>query len=108
MLDDFNPDDYPERDETTWYDPLAAEFIERTRKASMDDGDLLQDWTECSEPFNEPARTGKPTPKEATRIDRLVKIIDSYEVPDNVRMYRTESPEMLEAYRKKGIKFRKG
>ena len=105
---DFGPNDYPERDERTWNDPRAAEFIERVRKENRKDAELLKYWTESSGPFNGPARTGNPTSKEAARIDRLVKIIDSYEVPDNARMYRVESPEMLGAYRKKGVKFQVG
>jgi len=105
---DFDPNDYPERDERTWNDPRAAEFIERVRKENRKDAELLKYWTESSGPFNGPARTGNPTSKEAARIDRLVKIIDSYEVPDNARMYRTESPDMLRETAKKGIFFKEG
>ena len=103
-----NPNDYPERDAKTWSELLSTEFIVRVRKENPDSTSLLQDWTDGSAPFNEPARTGDATPEEATRIERLAKMIDSYQVPDNVRMYRVESPEMLVAYRKKGVKFRKG
>ena len=104
---DFAPNDYPEHDERTWNDPLAAEFVERVRTENRKDAELLKYWTESSGPFNGPARAGDVTPKEVARIDRLVKIIDSYEVPDNARMYRVESPEMLEAYATKGIFFEK-
>ena len=97
-------DDYPERDEKAWNDPLADEFIRQVRKKNPDDAKLLQAWTGSSGPFNEPAREGKATPE----IERLVKIIDSYEVPDNAKMFRAETRDMLVAYRKKKAKFEEG
>ena len=95
--------DYPERDET-WNDPLASAFIRQLRQNHPNDARLLQNWTESSEPFNGPARVGKTTPE----IKRLMKIIDSNEIPDNVRMFRTESRDMLVAYHKKKVKIEVG
>jgi len=67
----FDSDDYPERDEKAWNDPLANEFI---RQQSPGNVNLLKEWTGSSFQFNGPAREGRTTPK----IEQLVKIIDSY------------------------------
>jgi hypothetical protein len=118
ISDNFSPKNCLERDSKTWSDPQAIDFIERVRKENRfqdknslfreTDAELLQAWTESSGPFNGPARDGNATPEEEARINRLAKIIGSYEVPDDVKMYRVESSEMLEAYGKHGILFRRG
>ena len=101
MLEKINFDDYQERDDKTWNDPLADEFI---RQLSSDNVNLLREWAGSSFQFNEPARAGKTTPK----IEQLVKIIDSSEVPDHVRMFRVTSPSTLDVYRMKGKLFNEG
>ena len=101
MPDNFDFNDYPERDGEKWNDPLADKFIQQQ---SPSDANLLKEWTGSPFQFNEPARAGKTTPK----IEQLVKIIDSCEVPDHAKMYRTESRDMLLEYLKKKVKFEVG
>ena len=102
------PNDYTERDAKTWNDPLATEFIERIRKEQPDCAKLLEAWTENPIPFNGPARHGNPTAEESQRIKQLSALIDTFEVPDNVRMYRSTSRNMLTECLRKGILFEEG
>ena len=106
--DDFGPDDYPERSEKDWDEPLASAFIESIRQNYPKDLILLEEWTTNSQDFNNPIKDEKFTSAQADKINGLSRIINGYRIPENMRTYRAISMKTYRRFMENNKNFHEG
>jgi len=78
------------------------------RTENPEDLKTLEEWTTNADDFKIPIRNNKFTPAQANKVNDLSRIIDGYQVPENMRAYRAISLKTFQELMLKGKYFRIG